>query len=132
MALSVIAVSVMMFTPREQVGASTIQGNDYMSTSTAASNVYGAQIRSSLLKNTPGSLGTVIVTGAAAGTINIYDATTTNITLRASSKATSTLLIASLPASLAAGDYVFDAEYTDGLYVDLADGVMPTTTITYR
>ena len=124
--------AVLLFvSPKVTVG-STIQGNDYQSTSTAASAAYGAQTLSVVVKTGQGALGSVVVTGANTGVVNIYDATTTNINNRASSKATSTILIASLPASLAVGTYTFDAEFTDGLYVDNVSGLMPTTTITYR
>lgn len=108
------------------------QGDEYNATTTALSAVYGSQTGSVLLKTGQGALGSVIVTGAATGIINFYDATTTNINLRASSKATSTIHVASIPASLAAGTYVFDAVFTDGLYLELVSGNMPTTTITWR
>ncbi len=114
------------------VDASVAQGSDYNSTSTAASNVYGAQTLSTLLKTGYGSIGSIVITGANTGVINIYNATTTDITKRASTKATSTILIASIPASAAAGTYVLDVAFSDGLYINLATGNMPTSTITYR
>lgn len=111
---------------------STIQGNDYQSTSTAASAAYGAVTGDRLVKTGHGALGTVVVTGAAAGVVHVLDATTTDVTKRTGNTSTSSILIAELPLSLAAGDYVFDVEYTDGLYIDLLNGTMPTTTVTYR
>lgn len=110
---------------------SVVQGNEYVATSTAANSVYGASVTASkLLKTGQGSLGSVVVTGANTGIVNFYNATTTDVTQRIT--ATSTILIASIPASLAAGTYVFDATFTDGLYIDLVGGNMPTTTVTYR
>lgn len=118
----------------QPVLGSTIQGNDYQATSTAPSNVYGAQnATTQTIKSGQGALGSVIITGASTGVMNFYDATTTNINLRTGQKATSTILIASLPASLVAGTYIFDAEFTDGLTYDVfAAGALATTTITYR
>lgn len=111
---------------------STIQGNDYQATTTAGSSVYGSITGSKLIKTGYGSLGTVVITGANTGIVNIYDATTTDITKRTGNTATATILIASLPASLTTGDYVFDTALSWGLYVDLVSGIMPTTTIAFR
>lgn len=113
--------------------ASVAVSNEYMATSTAASTGYGATITGSkLIRTGQGALGSIIITGAAAGVINFYDATTTDITKRTGNTATSTILIASIPASLAAGTYVFDVAYKTGLFFDLPSGTMPTTTVTYR
>lgn len=112
------------------VGSVAAGGNEYQATSTAPNSVYGAFTSGArLLKTGQGALGSVIITGAGAGVLNFYDATTTVISQRITS--TSTVLIASIPASAAAGTYTFDAEFTDGLIVDI-QGTMPTTTITYR
>jgi len=107
-------------------------GNEYQATSTASSDYLGGFVDSRLIKTGRGTLGSYVVTGAATGIINLYDATTTNADFRAASKATTTLLIATFPASLAAGVYTFDISFNDGLYLDLYTGVMPTTTITFR
>lgn len=120
----------------QPVLGSTIQGNDYQATSTAPSTVYGATITTSrsLFQNVSprqGALSSVVITGANTGIVNFYNATTSDVNLRTGQKATSTILIASLPASLAAGDYTFDVAFTDGLYIDVT-GTIPTTTITYR
>lgn len=130
-------LAYMWLSSASPVLGSTIQGNDYMSTSTAASALFGARtvdilnIKGNTLP-VSGALGTVVITGATTGVLNFYDATTTAANKRAADRATSTILIASFPASTAAGTYVFDAEYTDGLVYELFSGTMPTTTITYR
>lgn len=109
------------------------QANEYLATSTAASTVYGATITGdTLIKTGQGALGSVVITGANTGVINFYNATTTNVSARTGNTATSTILLASIPASAAAGTYTFDVFYTTGLYVDIESGNMPTTTITYR
>lgn len=115
------------------VQGSIQQGQEYTATTTAPNVIFGNTITGdAVLKTGPGGLGSVVITGAATGILNFYDATTTNVDLRTGNKATSTILIASLPASLVAGDYVFDVAVSDGLLVDLVSGNMPTTTITYR
>ncbi len=83
------------------------------------------------MQSGPATLGSVVITGAAAGVINIYDATTSNVNLRTGNVPTSTILKATFPASAAAGTYTFDTTVTNGLYVSIL-GTMPTTTITYR
>ena len=111
----------------------TIQGNDYIATSTAPNGVFGARTAASLTLTTGGgSLGNVIITGANTGVLNFYDATTTNINLRTGQTATSSILLFSVPASAVAGEFVIDAQFTTGLTYDLFGGIMPTTTITYR
>lgn len=112
---------------------SVIVGSEYNATSTAASGVYGAQTAGNkVIKTGYGSIGSVIITGANTGAINLYNATTTNVALRTGNTPTSTILIASIPASTAAGTYVFDVAFNHGLLLDLVSGIMPTTTITWR
>lgn len=119
------------FNVRPALG-STITGQDYIATTTAPTNLYGSTISGdTLIKAGQGSLGSLIVTGANTGIINMYDATTTDITKRGG-VATSTIHLASIPASMATGVYVFDVQFTRGLYLDYDSGNMPTTTITYR
>lgn len=128
----VTALLLMSF-QSQQAQASIVQGQEYIATTTAANSVYGATITGSrIISKHYGSLSSVVITGANTGIVNFYDATTTNVSLRAPSMSTSSILIASFPASTAAGNYVFDATFANGLYIDLISGNMPTTTITYR
>jgi hypothetical protein len=120
------------FVTRETSFGGVTVGNEYNATSTAPNNVYGAQTLSNFtVKTGNGSLGSVVITGANTGTINFYDATTTNKSKRTGQTATSSILIASIPPSLVAGTYVFDVPFNTALLVDVA-GTMPTTTILYR
>jgi len=108
--------------------ASVSRSHEYQATTTSTGRFStGPQT----LQTYPGAFGSVIITGAAAGVMNFYDATTTNSSLRDSSQATSSLLIASFPTSAAVGVYTFDQIVKRGLVVDII-GTMPTTTITYR
>lgn len=96
-------------------------GQEYNATTTSAGGTYATVSGDKLLKTGSGALGSVVITGANTGVLNFYNGTTT-----------SGYLIASIPASAAAGTYTFDATFTTGLFVDLVSGSMPTTTITYR
>ncbi len=103
------------------------QGSEYHSTTTST----GRFTVPYTLQTGNGALGSVVITGAATGVINIYDATTTNSSLRSSDQASSSILLATFPASTAANTYTFDALFYRGLIYDVV-GVQPTTTVTWR
>jgi len=130
--LLAVTIAMVLQQPREAFGSIRV-GDEYMATSTAANNLYGATITGdSLIKTGQGALGSVVITGANTGIINFYNATTSNVLARTGQPATSTILIASFPASAAAGTYTFDVTYTTGLLVELESGLMATSTITFR
>jgi hypothetical protein len=79
-----------------------------------------------------GSVGQVTITGAGAGRIELYNATTSVAANRAAQYSTSSILIASFPASAAAGTYTFDATFDVGLLLVTPDAVAPTSTVTWR
>jgi len=106
---------------------SVVQSSEYHATTTSQ----GRFSSPAVLVSGYGSLGSVIITGAGAGTINLYDATTTDITLRTGNTATSSLYIATIPDSTVAGTYTFDTSFYTGLLVEII-GTTPTTTITFR
>lgn len=122
----ILALIILSDKPQTVVG-SVAQSSEYKSTTTR-SGVFPTLVA---VKETPGTLGSVVITGAAAGVINFYDATTTDITKRTGNKATSTIILPTFPASAATGTYTFDISFYDGLIVETI-GTMPTTTITYR
>lgn len=119
-----------------QLSGSVIQGNEYNATSTR--NYEGTVLTNlTRLKNAgdncvAGSLAQVTITGANTGIIRFWDATTTDSTQRAAVYASSTLLIATIPASAAAGTYTFDATFDCGLIYELQGGLAPTSTIMWR
>jgi hypothetical protein len=111
------------------VSVGSIQdGMAYTSTTTSTGRFAQTQV----LKVGPGTLGSVVITGAAAGAINLYDATSTSILQRSPTIASSTILLANMPASLVGATYTFDVAFDDGLIFELISGTMPTTTITWR
>lgn len=83
------------------------------------------------IKTEPGTLGSVIITGAGAGYFELYNATTTDAATRTTTATTSLTLLASFPANAAVGTYTFDRIFTDGL-LGYWYGAIGTTTITWR
>lgn len=115
----------------QNVGASVSDGQGYYATTTSTGTFTYPTTMTPTTTPSSGIFGSVIITGAAAGVINIYDATTTNVNLRTGQRATSTILLATFPASTAAGTYTFDRVYNTGLIIDMI-GTSPTTTVTYK
>jgi len=111
----------------QKADASTPRYAEYQSTTTSTTNT----AVESLILTGPNTLGSVVITTAAAGTINIYDATTSNVLLRTGNVASSTILKASFANSAAVGTYTFDTLNTTGLLLEVT-GTIPTSTITYR
>lgn len=131
LAVFITACFVVWFASAQNAQGSVDVASEYTATTTALSTIYGASTNASRVIATSSlTLGSVVVTGATTGIWNIYDATTSDVTKR--KLATSSILVASFPASLAAGTYTFDVQLNDGLYVDVISGNVPTTTITWR
>ena len=84
-----------------------------------------------LLKTSFGILGSVVITGAGAGSLDLYNATTTNANLRAIAATSSLPVIASFPASTAVGNYDFDVAFNDGLLA-VFSGAIGTSTLTFN
>lgn len=130
--LGMACVVAVLFMSVEPVQGGVIQGQEYNSTSTGATNINGEIVSGeSLLGSRFGSLGSVVITGDATGLIHFYDATTSDATARVSTKSTSTIHIGSVAPSAPEGTYVFDVQYSDGLLM-VIEGTAPSSTITYR
>lgn len=128
--VTVFAIGFMFTQSAQKVQGSVMQGGEYHSTTTSASTLVSFTVPK-LVNATAGTLGSVIITGSGAGAITIYDATTTDATLRASTQSTSTITIASFPPSPTVGTYTFDIAFYRGLIYDV-NGTQSTTTLTYR
>ena len=111
---------------------SVIQGNEYQATTTIKSSDSGTFDGLEQLKIGQGSLAQVTITGANTGVLVFYDATTSNASKRSADRASSTIAIAEISASVAAGTYTFDAEFTDGLLMSRLGGLGPTSTVMWR
>ncbi len=121
-----IVVGSISFSKNKNINGSVAQGNEYHATSTKAGVTGGTMTLPATLCSTGGSLGSVVITGAGTGIVNIYDGTST---VTNSQYGTTTL--ASFPASTAAGTYTFDLATYRGIAID-ATGNVATATITYR
>lgn len=137
-AILVVAVGIVGFMWQKpwQAGASVEVGNQYNSTTTpsVADETNLCRALAGSVSSTTGVLGSVNVLLTGAGTLTIYDATTTNANLRSAEQATSTLRLADFPASATVGSYHFDVGFKRGLLVDYTTtGTGPaSTTISYR
>ena len=128
--------SLFILKGQEQVSTlgSIIESQEYNATTTVLFNGGNGNTRADWqIKKGRGSLGSVVVTGAGDLSYEFYNATTTVAALRpAHQRPTSTILLGVIPANLAAGTYVFDVEFTTGLFMDVIGGNTATATITYR
>ena len=120
------------------LGSVTV-GNGYFSTTTAsvvATTWTEPRAVTGTTSPTTGILGSVVFTKKTeVTTLNIYDATTTDVTKRKDSIATSSILMASFGTSTAVGTYVFDTVFTTGLLIDptpITGNMVASTTITWR
>ena len=77
-----------------------------------------------IVGNNPVTLGQITVASTSAGTLKVWNATSTT------DSASTT--VALLKASVVEGTYVFDAFLTRGLIVELGAGFNGAYTITYR
>ena len=107
--------------------------SNYLSTTTQTSTLIGdAGVDTAVLITLSGTLVSVIFTTTGTG-FDLYNATTSNISLRTGQKATSSLLLASIPSSLAIGVYEYNVAFYDGLLLDsVSSTTIASTTITWR
>lgn len=134
--LAVIGLfSLTLQAPRGAQGSVTV-GNSYLSTTTpsVADMTNLCPTPGGLASTTTGTLGSVNVLEAGVGTLTIYDATTTDVNLRAATYSTSSIRLADFPTAPTEASYHFDIEFKRGLLVDYTTtgtGVS-STTISYR
>jgi len=109
-----------------QIYGSVSVSNGYLSTSTRSAVLGVALTSPTTLRTGTGLLGSVIITGAGAGQLNLYDGTST---AAHADYATTTLV--TFPLSAAAGTYTFDVVFSRGLVYEVV-GTAPTSTISFR
>lgn len=114
---------------KDVIVGSVIQSQEYNSVITGSEI---ATVNGVALKTRQGVLGSVVITGANSSALTFYNATTSDVTLRA--LATSSLeILANIPGATVAGTYTFDIAADIGLVLDIyPGGTAPTSTITYR
>jgi len=112
--------------PKEQSIGSVGAGSIYQHTTATSTSFINP-----IIKTGNGTLGSVVINLLGTAPLTLYDATTTNVNLRA--KATSTLnVLASIPASQAAGTYTYDIGFYDGLMAIWGTGTIASSTLTWR
>ena len=121
----VVGIGVMVLGKDKSSIGSVTRTSEYHSVLTGDSSGGSALLQ---LSTVPATLGSIVITGTG-GAITVYNATTSDVNLRAG--ATTTLDVIALPASVAVGTYTFDIVLTDGLLIIL-DGTQATSTITWR
>jgi hypothetical protein len=110
--------------PAQPLG-SVARGSEYHYTTRAATTLV-----SETLKLGTGTFGGFVINVLGTGNTTFYDATTTNVNLRAG--ATTTLpVIAYVGASQAAGTYTYDTYFQDGL-IAVYSGTQGTSSIMWR
>lgn len=132
----ILALVFLNRVPQQALG-SVEQSHEYQSTTTAAGWGNAAQI--AVLVTGAGALGSVINTIGPVndGTFCLYDATTTDTTLR-NNIATSSIVLTCFKTKtiLITGTLTFDVRVKNGLLADFSTAGgptnFPTTTITYR
>jgi len=127
--LGVVLFAVLQGGGKTPIVGSIIEGQSYNVTST----VHTAITENKQIRGGWGSLAQVTVTGAGTSAFSLIDTTSTESLATDGRFSTSTQLLATIPASLAAGTYTYDVTYNKGLFIyfDVV-GTHPTTTITYR
>ncbi len=124
----IFLTAMIVFQQPKVVNGSVAFGNDYQATTTDATWVTTSP---KLLWSRNGSLGSVIIQTVGTGALTLYDATTTDNTLRAST-ATSTITLANWQITTSLGTYTFDVAFKNGLTAVWVGTNNATTTITYR
>lgn len=125
----VALVLVAVTSKKEEVALGSVaDGQSYFSTTTAATPAFTSPVT---LKSGSGSLANVVLqASAAASSIQLIDATTSDVTKR-NNVATSSLILASWGNSPTIGTYTFDSTFSNGLLLTIT-GTPGTTTVTWR
>lgn len=131
--ISLVSLGIVYKDQEEEKPLGSVVGNEYTATTTLHYGLRDDQ----LIKEGWGSLGSITITTAGDLAFQLLDATSTVVTGNATGRAaTSSLIIADIPASLVAGTYTFDVIFNDGLYFDIVDdtdkSLAVTSTITFR
>ena len=122
--LSAIIVLLGGYTVADNYGSITT-GQEYKATTTTDG---AGVIADTNIKDGWGTLGSLVITKAGDTAFSLIDASSTIMTY----DDFPTTTLAEIPASLAAGTYVFDVEYQYGLYLDVSAGTTGSSTITFR
>ncbi len=133
--LAIVVLAFNFFTkPITPAQGSVTQGSSYDTVTTGpnAGNTNTKQFFEISTTTSGGTLGSIIISTSTAGIYTIYDATTSNVSLRAG--ATTTLkILAQILFGTPPGTYTYDSKFYYGLVLDATGAALvPTTTITWR
>ena len=128
----VLLVGLLVFTNSDSASplGSVSVSNEYHATTTGDTATSGGMLDTTTIKTAAGTIGSVVITGTNNGTLQLYDATTSDNNLRASA-ATSSLILVTIPVDSATGTYTYDVEAIRGIML-VTEGSAPTSTITWR
>ena len=135
--LMVFSVNIGQYLSNRVGLASTPIGGEYHSTTTGAGGGFTGSVArigydfSNSNAKISGTLGSVYVAAPTTGIIEFYNATTTNINLRTGNIASTTLLMAVLPAGTGTSTIPLDISFTNGLIM-VFKGTVSSTTVTHR
>lgn len=126
--LAVVGVlGVLWQRPWQALGSIDFQGGGYYSTTTPVNSTNILTLRPG-----PGILGSVIITGSNGGNFYLYDATTSNVNFRTGNKASTTIIMANIPAGASSTTYTYDTVFNDGLLLVPSGTSIATSTITWK
>lgn len=125
-----VILGVLPFTKGSQkLGTVSVSNECYATTTPTGFD--GTLASGTVIRYGTGALCSVVVSGMRTGNFFLYDATTTNVNLRTGTKATSSILLAEIPAGAASSTYQYDVTFNSGLLF-VGVGNVPTSTITSR
>lgn len=119
------------------VQAGVDRGSEYIATTTGQGGGFtGGVARVAYDLGDPnatiaGTLGSIYFATVTTAPVDIYDATTTDITLRTGNLATTSLLLASFPSGTGTSTVALDVRYRYGV-IAVFKGTVSSTTITTR
>lgn len=129
-AICFTALAIILFINNPfHVSASVSQGSEYHATTTG--NGVGFPPASYSYTSCNSTVGSIIFTSPTLSRVQIYDATTSDPSLRLSKLASSTVLIADFPIGTGTSTTVLDTTLLYGLTV-VFNGTISTSTITCR
>jgi len=108
-------------------------GGELVATTTGIGAGYPEAVKTFTPTATPvsGMLGSIFFTVPTISRVQVYDATTTNVSLRTGNIASSSLLLADFPAGTGTSTIPLNIRFRYGLTV-VFNGTVSTSTITFR
>lgn len=130
LALLAILLPKLQVSEKSQVYSGVADGQEYVSTTTSPWVTMSNLV---VLKPGAGVFGGFTITGTNTGVkYTFYDATTSDITLRAPTMATTSIVVGSIPPALTVGSYSYEVGFKNGLLMETTGTVVGTTTVIWK